>query len=273
MTEPWTQWVTNMVGLDFESTGVDVFSDRIVTGSLVTIGGPKPVVHEWLVNPGVPIPEGATAVHGITDAMAADGCAPAEALTAITGALRNAMTFGGAAGPGVHPVPIVAFNGAYDLSLMHAECVRHGVKPLDRVVGVIDPYIIDKHVDRFRPGKRQLAVMCATYRVRIDGAHESTADVLATLRIVWRMAQLAQAKPETLREYYADRKHPGELVEAWRALGALTLDELHAAQIGWAAEQAASFRSYLVDRGEYERAAAVDGAWPIRPFRATSGVG
>jgi DNA polymerase-3 subunit epsilon len=54
--------------LDLETTGINIISDRIVEISVlkVSTGGNE----EWmttLVNPGVPIPPKATAIHGITD--------------------------------------------------------------------------------------------------------------------------------------------------------------------------------------------------------------
>lgn len=57
------------VSLDTETTGIDTQKDRVVEVACVLVrpGQPKSI---WstLVNPGVPIPEGATAVHGIADA-------------------------------------------------------------------------------------------------------------------------------------------------------------------------------------------------------------
>ena len=57
---------------DLETTGVDVTTDRIVTAH-VGLLGPDGVAlrsQSWLADPGVEIPEGATAVHGITTAHA-----------------------------------------------------------------------------------------------------------------------------------------------------------------------------------------------------------
>lgn len=58
-----------LAAFDTETTGVDVEEDRIVSAALVVQDGPgaRPRVTRWLVNPGVPVPEGATAVHGLTD--------------------------------------------------------------------------------------------------------------------------------------------------------------------------------------------------------------
>ena len=53
---------------DLETTGVDVTTARIVTASLILLDPQGNVVRrgEWLADPGVEIPAGAAAVHGIT---------------------------------------------------------------------------------------------------------------------------------------------------------------------------------------------------------------
>lgn len=58
-----------LAAFDTETTGVDVETDRIVSAAVVVQDAPgaRPRVSRWLVNPGVPVPEGATAVHGLTD--------------------------------------------------------------------------------------------------------------------------------------------------------------------------------------------------------------
>ena len=58
---------------DIESTGVSPGSDRIVELCITRImpGGDRET-HTWRVNPGIPIPAEASAVHGITDADVAD---------------------------------------------------------------------------------------------------------------------------------------------------------------------------------------------------------
>jgi DNA polymerase-3 subunit epsilon len=269
MIEPWTRWVDNMFGLDFETTGIDVSTDRIVTASAVTIAPPAdPSVREWLVNPGVDIPAEATAVHGVTTEQArADGCEPREAITAIVGGLRNAITFGCHVGQAVRPIPVVVFNASYDLSILHAECVRHGIEPLSKITRVIDPLVIDKLVDKFRPGKRTLTAMCATYGVKQSDAHQSTGDVMATLRLAWAMAKRAEravSDPDAVSKHYNDRRYPMELVQAWQQVGTMTIDQLHVAQAQAAADQAESFAEYLRGQGERERAEMVDGSWPVR---------
>src|SRR6266545_670811 len=68
--------------VDLESTGVDPALDRVVEVAVLTLlprGAPEPFHRR--VNPGVPIPPGATAIHGIADADVA-GAPPFASIAA-----------------------------------------------------------------------------------------------------------------------------------------------------------------------------------------------
>ncbi len=54
------------LAFDTETTGVDVENDRVVTACLIKIvPGQLAETRNWLIDPGVEIPEAATAVHGV----------------------------------------------------------------------------------------------------------------------------------------------------------------------------------------------------------------
>lgn len=59
---------------DIESTGTNVVTDRIIELAVIKLelDGTE-TVREWLLNPGIPIPEESIAVHGITDSIVS-GC-------------------------------------------------------------------------------------------------------------------------------------------------------------------------------------------------------
>jgi DNA polymerase III subunit epsilon len=229
-----------LAAFDLETTGIDSESDRIVTAAVSVVGDGLPsLFHAWLLDPGIEIPAGAAAVHGITTERArAEGRQPPEAVEQIVAALAEQLLQG---------VPVIAFNARFDLTCLDREARRHGIEPLlDRVGGeagmlVVDPYVLDKQVDRYRKGKRTLGAVCAHYNVPLDEAHASHADALAAARVAWRLGQ------------------------AFAELRALDLPTLHAQQIRWAAEQAASFEDYLRRNGRDER---IEAAWPIVPLRA-----
>ena len=233
-TGPPPAW-TRVIGVfDLETTGVDVAADRIVTAHVGVLDATGTVLsaRDWLADPGVEIPEGATAVHGITTARARAEGRPAPMVVAeVVDALRGILDAG---------IPVVAYNAPYDFSLLKHEALRHGVAPIAAPSPVIDPLVMDKRYDRYRPGKRTLSVVAEHYAVGLDGAHEASADAIAAGRV-------AQA----LAERYA----------AWLPP---TAAELHTQQIGWARAQAESLTEYFIRVGRIDPHDAVDGSWPIR---------
>ncbi len=237
--EPLPLWElpawTSVVGVfDLETTGIDVTHDRIVTAhvGLLDAAGSAVSSRDWLADPGVEIPAGATAVHGITTEHArSEGRPAAEVVAEVVEALRALFDAG---------IPVVAYNAPYDFSLLKHEALRHGVDPILAPSPVIDPLVVDKRYDRYRRGKRTLSVVAEHYAVELDGAHEASADAIAAGRV-------AQA--------LADRFAP------WLPS---TAAELHTRQIGWARAQAESLTEYFVRIGRIEPDDAVDGSWPIR---------
>lgn len=222
-----------LCGFDVETTGEDPDRARIVAATLVLVGGGRPS-HEFclLIDPGVEIPAASTAVHGITtERVRAEGRAPADALAEIVRLLRTTWE---------RRLPVVAFNGSYDLTVLDRELGRHlntGVK----VTGpVVDPHIIDRALDR-RRGKRTLEETCRHYRVRLDGAHDATQDALAATRLAWRLA----------------RTYPAEVGEP-------TLRELYSKQVVWSQEWTDSLNRYWRSKGQDK---TMDGTWPVRPRR------
>jgi DNA polymerase-3 subunit epsilon len=177
-------WATGpLLGFDTETTGLDVASDRVVTAALVLrVPGLRTEVRTWLLDPGVDIPAEATAIHGITTDHARErGRPPAEALDEIATELATHVRRG---------VPVVAYNAAFDLSLLDAELTRHGLATLPERVGrpvapVLDPLVIDRWQDADREGKRRLGDLCALYGVVGDGdLHTADVDALATLDVL-----------------------------------------------------------------------------------------
>ncbi|MGH2865554.1 MAG: exonuclease domain-containing protein [Solirubrobacteraceae bacterium] len=226
-----------LAAFDIETTGVDPERDRIVTAAVSLVGDDRESQHlSWLVDPGIEIPAGATAVHGITTAHArAEGRSACEAVEEITAALAEKLLEG---------VPVIAFNARFDLTILDREAQRHALRRLVERVGgtegmlVIDPHVLDKHFDRFRRGKRTLGAVCEHYSVRLEQAHAANADALAAARVAFR---LATRVPE---------------------LAAMSLPDLHREQVVWAAEQAASLEDYFREQGREER---IERVWPVVP--------
>lgn len=208
-------WADRLAVFDLETTGIDVETSRVVTAniSLLDATGEPVRRRDWLADPGVPIPEQATAVHGITTAHArAEGRPAAEVVAEIVAELRRALDDGYA---------LVVYNAPYDLSLLHHESLRHGVLPLVAPSPVIDPLVIDKQLDRYRKGKRTLEASSAHYGVSLTDAHDAGADAIAAGRVAQAIASAFPAE--------------------------LDLDpaQLHAAQHAWHDAQCDSFEDYM----------------------------
>ncbi len=226
-----SSWMNQLVVFDLETTGVNVEADRVVTAHVGLLNAQGELLErtDWLVNPGIPIPEGAAAVHGIsTNQAVAEGRNAAEAIAEIVSLLDQFRDAG---------VPLVAYNAAYDLTLLDREARRYGLAPFAPGL-VIDPLIIDKAVDKYRKGKRTLTVACEVYGVTLSDAHEASADAVAAGRVA---LALARSFPE---------------------LAELSADDLFARQQSWQREQAESFADWKRRNGSPDFIAEV--GWPLR---------
>ncbi|NLV78991.1 MAG: 3'-5' exonuclease [Rhodococcus sp.] len=211
---------------DLETTDRDPRTARIVSACVATLDGDHVTSRTWLLDPAVPIPPETTAIHGITTERArADGMDYRTGYLEIRRALIDAWAAG-------HTV--AAFNASYDLTVMDAEGRRLGLPAL-AFGTVVDPYVIDREMDRTRPGKRTLAAVCKTYDVDLTRAHDAEADALAAgylvRALVVRFPQLAEL-------------------------------DIMADQATWHAERQRSFAEYLTGSGR--EAGDVDGSWPVR---------
>lgn len=224
---------------DLETTGVDVDTARIVSACVAVLDAAGDVIArwDWLADPGIEIPDAATAVHGITTERArSEGRAAALVVAEITSTLRVLFDTG---------MPVVVYNAPYDLSLLDRECRRHDLAPIGVPFPVIDPLVVDKAVDRYRKGKRTLEVTAERYGVSLEGAHDAGADAIAAGRVA---LAIARAYPEQLD---------------------IDLAELHRRQAGWYAEQAASFQDYI-RRVKGDDGFVADVEWPLRQAAAPS---
>jgi DNA polymerase III subunit epsilon len=246
------------LGFDLESTGVNAHQDRIVQAAVVSVKpGVDPVKFTWLADPGVPIPDEAAAVHGITSERArAEGQDIGQVLFELTGRLALWLGKG---------FPIAGFNLAYDLTMLEAENRRHGIDTLasrlPKGIGpVIDAMVLDKYADGYRKGicaqdrknpcqcgatDKKLTSLCLHYGVPLgDDAHDATADALAAA-LLW--PRIIARHPEKFRGF--------------------TVGALHQGQIRWRKEQMDSLRSYFDRQGtEHD---GCDPSWPLLRQPAT----
>ena len=98
---------------------------------------------------------------------------------------------------------ITTENAPYDLTVL-----RQLTGDFTVTGPVFDPLLIDRAKDRYRKGPRNLTSMCEHYGVRLDNAHEATADAFAAARVAWMQVRklypdLAQMDTGELMEYQA----------------------------------------------------------------------
>lgn len=213
-----------LLAFDLETTGPDPRTAHVVTSALIAIDGPQKVARGWLADPGVEIPPGATAVHGVTTEHARENGRPhaevvAETVEGIRAGWREGRT-------------LVVFNAAYDLTILRRW------DPSFEVTGpVMDPFVVDRATDPYRRGKRTLGALCAHHGVRLDDAHEAAADALAAARLAWKFLG----------------EHPDLGRSGWHAL--------NARQTQWHEERQRDFAAYLARSGKDN--SDVNTMWPI----------
>ncbi len=215
---------------DLETTGLDVWNVRVVTAAVGVLDNSGNVlsVSSWLINPGVEIPEAASNVHGITNEIAmTHGQDPQSAISEIVGKLREISDLG---------VPLVAFNAAYDFTIISQEAIRNSL-PDQHFTPVFDPLIIDRKFVQKRFGKRTLGDLTKIYSVALENSHSAEADAVAA-------AQIALAQ-----------------IRLFSDLAQLQPEEAHNLQKVWADEQATDFERYMQQRSAEFRS---ERGWPVR---------
>jgi DNA polymerase-3 subunit epsilon len=226
-----TTWWNELAVFDLETTGIDVETSRIVSAHVGVIDADGECIErfDWIADPGIEIPVQASAVHGITTERArAEGRIAAEVVAEIVDALRAVLDRG---------LALTIYNAPYDLTLLNREAIRHNVAPLVSPSPIIDPLVIDKALDRYRKGKRTLEAAALLYGVELLDAHDAGADAIAAGRVA---QAIARAYPD--------------------GIGA-DVTELHGLQIGWCADQAASFQEFMRrTKPEF----TTSGGWPER---------
>lgn len=184
---------------DLETTGVNPHSDRIVTAYLGQLDASGQVIQELhaVVDPMVPIPDGAARVHGYTTERVAreKTTTPYQLVAWLHEVLTNEAANG---------IPLAGYNLQYDLTMLEAERARWtpNVAPLTYVdpisaqngLVVIDALVLDKAIDPFRRGSRKLVDTAMHYGVPLaaEDAHNARGDAVASGRIALR--QLASPK-------------------------------------------------------------------------------
>lgn len=227
-------WHRRMIAFDLETTDKDPFEARIVQAAMPSVGGGM-ATDPWslLIDPGVEIPQEATDVHGITTEQArADGVLAAEGIARILERLDSTPP----------DSPLIVFNTPYDLTVMACEVARYGLGEIPFRY-VVDPLVVDRHLERYRRGKRRLADACRSYNVSMDGAaHDASNDAIAGARLAYLICSRGDVvrRPRNRDE----RAEYGQLSREWHRIKS-DLPSLHAMQAQWALAQQAQLEAYF----------------------------
>ena len=164
--------------VDTETTGLDAWSDRIVSLGAVCAHGTRMFrsrMIDSLVQPGIPIPALSTTFHGITDEMVAGADPFPEVWADFERMARNRV--------------IVGHNIPFDLTIMRQECERHG-RPWEqpvfidtlRLASLLNPTLKDF----------ELETLASIYQVDLHGRHTALGDAMVTAELFFRMVPRLQ---------------------------------------------------------------------------------
>ena len=165
-----------VVVIDFETTGISPETDAPVEIGIARFdGGTLSASWRSLVNPCMPIPEAATAIHGIKDADVVD----APLLGAAVSEAIRAGYFDGAAP--------CAYNVPFDRAFFRKCPVPYHALAFQLPWVWLDPLVIIRHIDRWISGKgrHKLEAVCRRHGVPLSDAHNAAADAEATGRLLY----------------------------------------------------------------------------------------
>ena len=187
-------WHTQPLALiDTETTGKDpARGDRIVEIAIVHFQhGEVTGRHGFLVNPGMPIPAEAAAVHGITDEQVKGEPRFEQLAPRLVELLRGRVP--------------VAYNAGFDRGFVHAEMRRAKIAPVKSTsvppalrpgLDWIDPLIWARALQTTAKGFK-LGEVAARAGVDLTNAHRATDDAEAAGRVLY--ALLANERELTYR--------------------------------------------------------------------------
>jgi DNA polymerase-3 subunit epsilon len=186
-------WAKNLAVFDLETTGIDVAKDRIVEIAIFKVypNGNKES-KTWLVNPTIPIPPQATAIHGISNEKVANEPTFKELAGQVHAMIKDA--------------DLAGFNSdRFDIPLLAEELLRAEVDfDMKNRVSVDVQTIFHKKEER---------TLSAAYKfycnASLENAHSAEADTMATYEIL--KAQLDRYEDldndmKTLSEYTTRKK-------------------------------------------------------------------
>lgn len=206
--DPYAPWHEHaFVVFDTETTGltevdrtIEVGLARFEKGCLVDTWG-------TLIHPGMPVPQEATAVHGISDADVA-----------------TAPPFVGALGPAIHIARDAwpcAYNATFDRKMLQRELAQLRVTDLTLPLfhhgyRWLDPLVWVRHI-RDKWSGNKLPEVCAWLGIEPGSSHRATDDAVATGRVLLalrdRMPSVTMTELLRRQEFYHQKQRAA--MKAW----------------------------------------------------------
>ncbi len=195
------------VSLDLETTGLDTGSARIVQIGAIGLreGKTDPNdVFDCLVNPGIPLPPAAIAVHGISDSDLSDAHRADDMLPSLI--------------DWIGPRVVVGFAIGFDLAILQSEHERYEIRwrpcrslCVRQLVELLSPNLPELSLD----------AVAAWLGVTVKGRHQALGDARTTAEVFAALIpRLAERDIRTL-------------AQAERACLSLTASRDHEARAGW----------------------------------------
>ena len=157
-----------MVFFDLETTGVSITHDRIVEVSFLKVyPNGKEEIKSRRINPGMPIPPQATAIHGITD----DDVKDCPTFKQVARSLADQLD----------GCDLAGFNSSrFDVPMLAEEFLRAGVD-----FDMSKRKFVDVQIIFHRKEQRTLEAAYAFYcNKQLENAHSAEADAMATYEVL-----------------------------------------------------------------------------------------
>ena len=192
-TAPNTMRNVSFAIVDFETTGLNPETDRIVQLAAIIVNGEGHIVDSFdtIVKPESPAEyqHGAEHIHGISAEQVSSGMPLREALEQLWSiSAGNVFT---------------AHNASFDLGFLHAESERVGIK------GQVEIHIDTLELSRRTAGtdtarRHNLSALCEHYGIERDQVHDAKSDASATAKLLMHLIkELGVETPDQVAELFA----------------------------------------------------------------------
>ena len=179
--------------VDFETTGLNPETDRIVQLAAIIMNGEGDIVDSFdtIVKPESPseYQHGAEHIHGISAEQVANGMPLRKALEQLW-SISSGNVF-------------TAHNAAFDLGFLHAESERVGIE------GRIEFHIDTLELSRRTTGadttrRHNLFALCEHYGIERDQVHDAKSDATATAQLLMHLIkELGVETPDQVAGLFA----------------------------------------------------------------------